>query len=188
VDVDFTPRLVYHGLKHLAAGLHVVPPGRHQETSGGVDARGNWRYRRAEDAEAGGYVMTDQPGSTFTFSFYGGEISLVVRRSPSGGLAQVKIDGADPAGWSFQGRRAVLDFSAPSIEYETVPIARGLGPGPHSLQLTVLGSGDSAGEVAIDAIQVGQTQLNVWPFFVQLGLAALGLVGLAASFLRRPRR
>jgi hypothetical protein len=188
VDVDFTPRLVYHGLKQVAAGLHIVPPGRHQETSSGVELRGSWRHRRASEAEAGGFVVSSQAGSTFTFSFYGGDIALVVRRSPTGGLAEVKIDGANPPGWSFEGRRAVLDFSAPVPEFDSVPIASGLGPGPHTLQLTVLGSGESGGEVAVDAIQVGQAQVSTWPFYLQIGLAAVGVLGLVASFVRRPRR
>lgn len=188
VDVDFTPRLVYHALKQLAVGLHRVPPGRHQETSSGVEARGVWQFRRAADADMGGYIVSTHPGSVLTFSFYGGEVALVVRRGPTGGLAEVKIDGADPPGWASRGRRAVLDFRASTPEYDTVPIAAGLGPGPHTLQLTVLGSGEAGGEVAIDAIEVGEAHVSAWPFVLQLVLTLLGLAGLGASFLRRPRR
>ncbi|MCS6800705.1 MAG: hypothetical protein RMM58_09790 [Chloroflexota bacterium] len=188
VDVDFTPRLVYHGLKQLAAGLLTAPPGRHQETSSGVDVRGSWQYRRALDADMGGYIVSTRPGSSLTFSFYGGEVSLIVRRSPQGGLAEVKLNGADPPGWSSPGRRAVLDFSSSALEYETVPIASGLGPGPHTLQLRVIGTGESAGEVALDAIEVGQAHVSTWPFFVQIALALLGLAGLVSSFLQRSRQ
>ncbi|GIW11742.1 MAG: hypothetical protein KatS3mg061_2799 [Dehalococcoidia bacterium] len=188
VDVDFTPRLVYHRLKQFAASLHVAPPGLHQETSAAVEVRGQWRYRRAPDAQGGGYLATTHPGDSVSFSFQGGEIALVVRRRPSGGLAQVTLNGSDPPGWSGAGRRAVLDFSAAQPETEVVRIASGLGPGPHQLQLIVLGSGATTGEVAIDAFQVGRAEVSSWPFVLQLALAILGLLGLATSFWRRPRR
>jgi hypothetical protein len=188
VDVDFTPRLVYHALKQLAAGLHRVPPGRHQETSSGVETRGSWQFRRDPDADMDGYIVSTHPGSVLSFSFYGGEVALVVRRGPTGGLAEVKIDGVDPPGWASRGRRAVLDFRAAAPEYDTVPIAAGLGPGPHTLQLTVLGTGEVGGEVAIDAFEVGEAHVSAWPFFVQLMLALLGLGGLGASFLHRRGR
>lgn len=190
VDVDFTPRLVYHALQKYAAANAVAMPGMHQETSSAADLRGEWSYTLDRDALGGGYAVSRHQGDTLSFQFYGTEVSLGIVRSPQGGLAQVKIDGSPPPGWFFDNsRRAVLDFNAQAKSYEVVPIATNLSQGKHTLQISVLGGQDSGGSnVTIEMFQVDQAKPSFWPFYVQVTLGLLGALGLAASFVHRPAR
>ncbi|MCS7001760.1 MAG: cellulase family glycosylhydrolase, partial [Dehalococcoidia bacterium] len=136
VDVDFTKRLVYHAVQKLAHAQHVAAPGVHQVTSPAVETRGQWRHRRANDH---GVIQSVTAGDTLWFQFHGSSVALITQRGPGGGVAQVKLDGADlphlPHAW---GGRAIPDFRAPTTVTETTPIATNLRPGVHTLQVTVL--------------------------------------------------
>lgn len=181
VDVDFTPRLVYHALKTLSSSLRRAPPGLHQETSAALESRGSWRPLLRPEANAGGALLSSTPGDSITFTFQGSGIDLIYRQGPSSGGVYVRIDGANPPSLprDEQGR-AYLDLYSLSEAWQVrATLAKGLSPGLHTLELRVAEEKD----VTIDAFEVAPGQPSFWRFYWYLGVILLGLAGLVGSFL-----
>lgn len=178
VDVDFTPRLVYHALKSYAGTIRTAMPGVHQETSPAVELHGAWQHRRSDRAEGGGYVVSSLAGDSLTFDFNGDAVSL--DSIGDGGRLQVKLDGADLPGLARDANgRATLSLPPNAA---TVPLVRGASAGHHILQLTVLD-----GPIGIDALTVEQGAVSYWPFYAQVAVVAAGVLGLTGSFFIRRR-
>ena len=83
VDVDFTPRLVYHAIKEAAVDfLRPVGPGYYQETNPALVLNGDWEAVIEPQASGEAQVMSDAGGSTATLSFVGENADLIATLGP----------------------------------------------------------------------------------------------------------
>jgi hypothetical protein len=139
VDVDFTPRLVYHALKEQAATQGVAGAGYYNEGNPAVSALG-WRSVRNVAASGGEYLVPVAGEATLSFSFRGTGLDLVVTRGPGGAKIRVTIDDREASGVPLdRNGRAVLDLSSDAMHWqETVTVASGLIRGRHTAQITVV--------------------------------------------------
>jgi len=140
VDVDFTPRLVYHAVKEATAGFGVASSGYFEESNPAVSTRGGWQVIRDEKASGGAYLAPIAPGASLSFAFRGDSLELVVTRDINGGQLRVTIDGRDvnllprnEQGYSL----LRLDSPTPRWQ-ERVLVAKDLVGGSHTAQITLL--------------------------------------------------
>ena len=115
---------------------------RPQERSGAINWTGTWHA--ADDARySGGHARHASVHSRrATFAFTGHAIGLVSRRSPSGGHADVRIDGV---------KVATIDLSASTVRYRRIVFRNVLASGgPHTIEIRPVGDG----RVDIDAFIV----------------------------------
>lgn len=102
-------------------------------------------------ANGGSYRYSRTKGATATFSFSGKSISWVTEFCPACGKAEVFIDGVD---------KGTVDTFSPSVWKYLVTKSYSLSnPGPHTIQIKVLGTknGASTGnQINVDAFQYSQ--------------------------------
>jgi hypothetical protein len=99
VDVDFIPRRVYFAVKDKAAQLAEAGPGYYEETNPAVDAsHGAWRSRIDPQASSQSVLISDSPGNSLTFAFFGQNVQLIAWAGPRGGRVQVTLDGENVPG------------------------------------------------------------------------------------------
>lgn len=140
VDVDFTPRLIYHAVKEASAGLGVASRGYFEESNPAVSVRGGWQVIRDERASGGAYLAPTTPGATLSFAFRGDSLELVVTKDTKGRQLRVTIDGysanrlpSDEKGYG------VLRLDSPGPRWqERVLVASNLVGGRHTAQITLL--------------------------------------------------
>ncbi len=196
VDVDFTPRLVYHVVKEAAQELlGAVGPGYYQETSPAVILDGQWQAVIEPQASGQAQVVSDVGGTGMTFTFIGENVDLIARLGSDGGRLAVTLDGhaVNDLGRNGEGQSYVDLFSPVTRWQQRVPLAYQLDEGEHTLQLTVLERGNLASEgnlVAIDAFEVTTGERSSLPYAVTafLGLAMLAVGGLTYREWRLLRR
>jgi hypothetical protein len=170
MEPDFYPHPVYFSLKQQATTPPILGLGYHQEDHWALRYEGAWGDVADPDAVLGGYRASDQVGDSLTFTFWGTELSLVPARDLSSGLLEVVVDG----------RRTQLDLSAPEISYTTeVPLVGGLPESTHEARLTVAGSPQGSGQVAIDGLIVRHSPL----FLIRRALVLIVLACLAVPIL-----
>jgi hypothetical protein len=211
VDVDFTPRLVYHAVKEVAARQGVANAGYFEETNPALSVRGDWLLVRDPRASGGSYLSPAKPGATVSFAFRGSALELVVVRAEQAGQLHVTIDGREANGLpANKAGQAVLDLASPDARWqEHVLVASNLLQGAHTAQLTLLSDGSqptpalypvkpAAGEPAttggIDALIVSGGGRDAMPYLVTttalavLILAALALLVHDLSTVKAPPR
>jgi hypothetical protein len=196
VDVDFTPRLVYLRLKDAATFRVIAQPGVYQETNPAVDLRGPdtssldspWQPYLNPRSSAGGEMVTRQPGARADIHFWGDALDLLMRRGPTLGRAWITLDGRNVAGLPLDANgNSYVDLSSPNDEFQvTVPVARDIARGTHTVEIVV----GQSGEVSLDAFAVSADGSHEFPFllaaaFIGLLFGALVLFGLS---LRSPQR
>ncbi len=139
VDVDFTPRLVYHAVKGQAAAQGVAGAGHFEEGNPAVSALG-WRLVRNAAASGGAYLVPVGANSTLSFSFQGTGLDLLVARGPGGAKIRVTIDDREAPEMPLdQEGRAVLDLAGDAMRWqEQVSVASGLIRGRHTAQISVV--------------------------------------------------
>ncbi|MSP12125.1 MAG: hypothetical protein EXR62_04105 [Chloroflexi bacterium] len=155
VDVDFTPRQVYHAVREAAAPLRVAGTGLAEETNPAVVSVSpatngpplasvplpipDWQPHLDAKASAGQFLATAKPGASISFTFEGGSVSVLTQMGPQQGRALVTLDGQRVPRLPLDSRgNATLDFYQPDPAYQVVvPIARGLGAGRHTVRLVV---------------------------------------------------
>ena len=185
MDKDFTPRPNLEAVRGAFGGPVAAGVGLHQETHAAVSFDGPWPRVPSNLASLTFHRQTGVAGASVTFRFEGTDVGLLTRRGPDMGRVLARIDGQDaladalprnPAG------EAILDLYAPSVEpLARVPIATRLPPGPHVLELTVLGESNpasSGGLVIVDGLLVGNAR-STWPWLALGTLWALvGALGI----------
>jgi lysozyme len=96
-----------------------------------IPAAVSWARVEDPSASQGAYVVSDAPAARASLSFSGTSLTLVVLRGPAGGRAEIWIDGR---------RVRIVDLYAPDRGFASIPVAVGLGEGPHTAQVVVLGT------------------------------------------------
>lgn len=184
VDLDFTPRLVYHSIKESAEQF-LGPAGRgyYQETHPAVVTNGEWRAVIEPQCSGEAQVVSDVGGAELTLGFAGENVDLIARQGPDGGRVAVTVDGHGLNGLARNGAgQSYVDLFGPVTRWQRrIPLADGLDEGEHTLQLTVMERGNLASEgnlVAIDAFEVTVGERASFPYltvaFLCVGIVALG--------------
>lgn len=190
VDVDFTPRPVYHRLKRLGREFAVAPPGTHGELHPAVETTGRWRPRIGPlHAPGGGAVRGSGErvlwnagdGGSLSISFDGTGVSVNVFPPLSALSLRLTVDGRDAAG-----RPAIEVPAGDPATPLIVPVIAGLPPGPHNVQLEEM-AGAPPGTWALDGFFI-ENAPNLLPFWGALLLLGASLAGLLVSLRRRRRR
>jgi len=126
-------------------------------------------------------------GSRATFRFDGTRVALTVRRGPYRAFLYVTVDGkpASALPRDEQGQAYIVLYDKES-RLETVPLAKGLEPGPHTVELVAEGGEDqwSLIDWRVGAARVGDG--TIWKLGV-LVVAAVVLTVVAAGEIRSVR-
>ena len=179
VGPDSTPRPIYDEVSAWAAALpDAAPVGGHPALTPWATYEGDWRVGPL-GADVGS--VADRG----TFRFDGTSVALTVRRGPYRAFLYVMVDGT-PANRLPQDREGrayiVLYDEAPTLA--TVPLATGLSPGPHTVEVVAEGG---QGQWALVDWRVGAEPVRDGYGWKIAGLAAAGLM-LAALLIRDARR
>ncbi len=110
---------------------------------------GKWQTLRDAAASGGSIHAASTSGATVTFQFVGNQVRLIGRADPSGGLADVYVDGVK--------QLVGIDCWNPSPRHQQVLHYRnGLADGSHTLKVVVRGAGNPharGANVYVDAVQ-----------------------------------
>jgi hypothetical protein len=192
VDVDFTPRLVYHAIKEAAQPLtEPVGPGYYQETNPAVTLDGDWQAEVEPQASGQAQAVTSVAGATLELSFVGQNVDLIAAVGPDGGRLAVSLDG-HPVGdlpTNTDGQSYVDLFSPVRRWQQRLPLVYQADDAEHTLLLTVLERSNLASEgslVSVDAFDVTRGERPSPPYGVA-ALLSLGTVASAALTLREWR-
>jgi O-antigen ligase len=179
VTVEGESRPVLDAVSTWAASVpDAAAPGGHPAPSRWATFDGGWAV-----GPLGASAGAD--GAEVAFRFEGTAVAVTVWRGAYPGFLYASVDG-EPAGElpvDESGRAYVVLYDK-SPGAATVPLARGLPEGVHTLVLTVEGA---AGEWVLVDWRVGSEQAGgqaVWPL---IGLGVLWL-GLVAALVREARR
>jgi len=182
VGQDGLPRPVYDAVAAWAAALpDAAPVGGYPALNRWATYEGDWRVGPlgADVGSDGSY------GDRATFRFDGTAVALTVRRGPYPAFLYVTVDGApvnslpqDEMGRAY----IVLYDSDPTVA--TVPLATGLAPVPHTVEIVAEGG---QGRWALVDWRVGAEPIHDGYGWKIAGAAAAGLA-LAALLVRDVRR
>jgi len=183
------PRPVYDAVAAWAAAHSLddaAPVGGYPALNRWATYEGDWRVGPlGADVGRSTALTTGSGGDRVTFRFAGSAVALTVRRGPYRAFLYVTVDGApanqlprDKAGRAY----VVLYDTAPAVA--TVPLATGLSPGPHTVEVVAEGG---HGQWALVDWRVGAKPVRDGFGWRMAGLAAAGLV-LAALLIRDARR
>jgi O-antigen ligase len=187
---DGSPRPVYHALADWARSLPAAAP------VGGFPARNRWvtyeeRWRVGPlGADIGrSSVPSDtaagSAGDRASFRFDGTRVALTVRRGPYRGFLYVTVDGkpANALPCDERGRAYVVLYDRRS-NLATLPLATGLEPGAHTVQVTAEGG---EGRWPLVDWRVGATPVRDGTSWKLAALLAAGL-GFLVLLVRDVRR
>jgi O-antigen ligase len=180
VAPDGSPRPVYHAVADWAHSLpDAAPVGGYAAWNRWATYQGLWRVGPL------GADVRQPAGDSASFRFDGTRVALTVRRGPYRAFLYVTVDGEpanvlprDEAGHGY----VVLYDEKPTIV--TVPLASGLEPGPHRVEVTAEGG---QGEWLLVDWRVGAAPVNDGITWKLVGLAALAL-SLGALLFREAQR
>ncbi len=187
VGQDGIPRPVYDAVASWAAALpDGAPAGGYPALNPWATYEGDWRVGPlGADAGRSTTLTTGSDGDRATLRFVGPAVALTARRGPYRAFLYVTVDGRpanrlprDEAGRAY----VVLYDKTPTVT--TVPLATGLSPGPHTVE--VVAEGGQGQWVLVDW-RVGTEPVRENFGWQIAGLAAAGLV-LAALLIRDVRR
>lgn len=124
---------------------------RFEETDAAVSVSGDWTGSDPHAGWSGGAALeSGTAGASVTFSFTGTSVRWIGARGRNGGIAQVKVDGAEV--------KQVNLFARPNDEFRTPCFTiYDLAPGPHTLTIVVTGNKDAGAagtKVWVDAFEV----------------------------------
>jgi len=192
------PRPVYEAVAAWAAMLpDAAPVGGYPALNPWATYEGGWRvgpvgadvgHSTALPSSSLRAGTTGPDGGRATFRFEGAAVALTVRRGPYRAFLYVTVDGMPanqlPQDETGEAGRAyiVLYDSAPAVA--TVPLATGLSPGPHTVE--VVAEGGQGQWVLVDW-RVGMEPVRDGYGWKVAGLAVAGLV-LVALLVRDARR
>lgn len=172
VDVDFTPRPVYHHVKRLGLDLAVAKAGSHGQMDPALRTQGRWRGQ-TEPTASGRRLLIAPPGGVVSITFDGTGLNVQVKPGPSPATLHAIVDG--PEGQTFT--MAIPPDGHAGIP--TLTVVRGLYPGPHTVDLV-----SDTGGWGLDGFEV-ENNPNTVPFWALVVLVATALAGLAASSVVR---
>lgn len=168
VDVDFTPRPVYHQVKRIGLDLAIAKPGAHGQMDPALRTQGRWRGQ-TEATASGRRLLIAPPGGGVSITFDGTGLVVQVKPGPSPAMLRAIVDG--PEGQAF----SLAIPTGENAGIETLSVIRGLYPGPHTVDLV-----SDVGGWGLDGFEV-ENSPNTVPFWALVVVAVVGLVGLAAS-------
>ena len=154
----------------------IATAGRYHALTAFASYTGDWEF-----GPIGADIQADQ-GSKVTFRFQGADLGLEVRRANYRGYLFVTVDGA-PANALPQddlGRSYVI-LTAADLQpgRDVITVARGLGPGSHTLQIE---GSMGLGQWALTAYRVGVSADELPSLNALEGVSGiLGLLGLLAT-------
>jgi len=134
------------GSAELHGGRVETPAAAVDDASPAVAYSGNWVAGMFGSAFHGTLTYSDEPGATARFSFEGAELQYIYTKAFNRGMALVAIDGS-------AGR--VVDLYSPQIVWQARTVFGGLMPGPHRVEIQVLGRRNPASSgsfIDIDAL------------------------------------
>jgi GH25 family lysozyme M1 (1,4-beta-N-acetylmuramidase) len=108
-----------------------------------------WRSVSKGGAYGGSYEVEHRSGATASFGFTGGRVTWYTALGPAAGKANVRIDGASKGTFDLYARHADLRVGR---------TFDGLGPGPHTISIRVVGRARDAAsdtQVVVDAFLAG---------------------------------
>ncbi len=194
VDADFAPRPVLTALQQNMRAPPVLGPGHHQETHPALSWEGDWLDIGGESYSLDQARGSPQAGARLRFRFQGTAVSLVVRRGPDTGIAEVRINGSQALAHRLDkdaGGQAMLDLYAPENQWQQeVLLADRLPDREHVVEIDITGrrnqlSSDTG--VDIDAIVIVRDR-PLWPYVLVGGLYvgfALAVGWVLTGWLRR---
>jgi hypothetical protein len=116
------------------------------DASPAVVYSGNWTAGMFRPAFRGTLTYSNEPGATARLSFTGTELQYIYTKAFNRGMALVAIDG---------NAVRTIDLYDPKIAWRTRTVFGGLKPGPHRVEIQVLGRRNSASSgdfIDIDAL------------------------------------
>ncbi|MGH2461907.1 MAG: cellulase family glycosylhydrolase [Chloroflexota bacterium] len=183
VSVDWQAEPIYFALQRLMTSTPVLYRGYHQEDDWALAWSPGWEDVSDPRASLGHLKEAATNGSEVSFDLNANWLDLVVPTGPGWGKLAVTIDGLPFAAnqLPIEHGQAILDLHG-SVERWQVrrPIAAGLGPGVHHVQIRAL-----SGRVGIDGIVADafSPQENL---YLSVLLGAIGLVVFGLTVWRRP--
>jgi hypothetical protein len=186
VDVDFTPRLVYHAVREATEELlGPVGPGYYQETNPAVIREGEWRQTVEPQASGQAMILSETGGSSISLDFVGENVDMIAWQGPQGGRLAVTLDGHAANGLPQNGDgHSYVDLFSPVTRWQqSIPLVYQVEDGEHTLQLQVLERGNLASEgnvIAVDAFEVSKGEKPSFPHgitaFLGVGVVAVGVL------------
>ncbi|MDY6875988.1 MAG: O-antigen ligase family protein [Chloroflexota bacterium] len=187
VGQDDAPRPVYDAVAAWATALpDGAPVGGYPALNPWATYEGDWRAGPlGADVGRSTALTAGSGGDRAIFRFAGSAVALMVRRGPYRAFLYVTVDGrpANALPRDDTGRAYVVLYDdIPTVA--TVPLATGLSPGPHTVEVLAEGG---QGQWALVDWRVGSEPVADNFGWWMTGLAAAGLV-LAALLIRDARR
>jgi O-antigen ligase len=187
-----TPRPAYHAIADWAESVPAAAPvGHYPADSRWATYEDSWRVGPL-GADAGGSLVSDtessrarSPVHRATFRFDGTRVALTVRRGPYRAFLYVTVDGepANKLPRDEQGRAYVVLYSDLS-RVTTVPLAAGMQPGAHTVEIVAVGG---EGQWSLLDWRVGAAPLREPTYWKIAGLAVVALISLVLLFRDVPR-
>lgn len=175
IDIDFTPRRLFHALKEMSQQLSIAPPGRYEESNAAVAPQGAWRGRYLDGASGLRVLQSPEGASKITFRIKGTDLALTVATGNAATSLRVTVDGRSSG--------AIELPSSDKPQFSRTTIVSGLTTETHTITLEQL----SGPDWAFDSFEVANNP-NTLPFWLLLAGAFLGAAGLAFSFVFRWQR
>ena len=173
---DFSPRPAYHALARRPS-RELATAGAHAITDGLIRRQGRWLPQRLGGRD---YWLAN-PDAGFQVDFDGDRVSLLARRGPDGGRLYVALDGRPVPGLPLMSGRSYLSLRDSRTMDSEIPLAAGLVPGPHRLEVVAASDGD---EVAISGVIVARDRPFGWSYLWLHSAALMTLALVARAGLR----
>lgn len=184
VSVNWKLEPIYYALQKLMLSPPVIYRGYHQEDDWALTWKGPWHEVSNKRASLGKLKITAQAGAELDFNLQASWLDLVTPVGPQWGKLAITIDGQPLKAnrLPIQDGHAVLNLQSSTERWQVrQPIADGLGPGVHHVQIRVL-----SGKVGIDGIIANSPSPKVQLFDGATGVI-IGLGTLGVAIWRRPR-
>lgn len=131
-----------------------------------------WDRDTSTGASGGGYLTSRTPGAKLSYTFSGTSASIVGRRAPDGGYAEVWLDGV---------KQGLVTFYSSTAKWKQVVWSKsGLVNKAHTVELRVLGTKPSASKapwVFPDAFRYGSFTVEETSPLVVQSFRSVGLTG-----------
>ena len=121
----------------------------------------SWAGAASASASGGTYRSSAAANATVSFTFTGSAVDWVTATGAYG-QATVTIDGI---------AQGTFDLSSPTAAWQVKKSFSGLGPGPHTIVIKVLGTkspSSTSAKVVVDAFVVAHSDLEFREFFLRL--------------------
>jgi len=190
VDVDFTPRLLYHTLCELSGKLSASQPGEHEAAAAGASWGAGWAPTL--DSTGRTLLASSAPPSNLSLQFEGTDIWVILGPERGASRLYVQVDGRGPRDLprDDSGRRYVDLTALPEGEQRVVG-ARDLASKRHTLELTVDEPAKSTASgplLVITGFAVERRGESLAPFCAFTALGAIGIATLSYSLVSRRAR